>query len=521
MTLLSELDKCCLPKSVNKILREEQVGAQDKSLIRKLYNLIHSRNYEEDQIVKKLYGAKITPSHGPFRTLKTRLRHVLVEAFVIQELGAPSYKSYDLALQNGYRQLDVARLLIIGKAFHAARDVALHAFKNVRDYEIIPLNQGLTDVIASLHLGIFYNEELYLKYSNLNRYYSKASYDLSKVSDYYREVRNGMYAKRESPKTVGQKAGEYLEASREISERYKHVSQIQGMLVGTEMTGCMLRGEYHEAIEASVRGIKVLMNCKGVSQSAISALAINRVECTIMLNDFKLGQQQILSARKEVLENTINDLALTDLAILLGLRTGNFEFAYRQFVNTNQRTVSRLLTSRHQEHWIIMEACINLLVAAGEITPEEDWPKLRKFRAASFVNKVISSTRNKKGENIQILVLQALFSIIRKKYDDAIDRTSGLEAYCNRYLKDNENLRNNCFFKLLLITIKAGFNRKQAERKGEATLRRMKAATDRSKLNNTELVPYETLWQIVLNHLKVSRAEEAELEAKKLSTAIT
>jgi hypothetical protein len=168
-----------------------------------------------------------------------------------------------------------------------------------------------------------------------------------------------------------------------------------------------------------------------------------------------------------------------------------------------------------------MEACINLLVAAGEITPEEDWPKLRKFRAASFVNKVISSTRNKKGENIQILVLQALFSIIRKKYDDAIDRTSGLEAYCNRYLKDNENLRNNCFFKLLLITIKAGFNRKQAERKGEATLRRMKAATDRSKLNNTELVPYETLWQIVLNHLKVSRAEEAELEAKKLSTAIT
>jgi hypothetical protein len=505
MTLLIELDSCCLPKWVNKILREEQGGKQEKSLIRKLYNLVHARKYSEDEIVKKLYGASFTPSHGPFRTLKTRLRHVLVEAYIMQGLSAPSYKTYDLAYQHGYRQLDVVRLLIAGKAFSAAKEIALHAFKNVRDYEIIPLNQGLTDVIASLHLGLFYSEELYLKYSKLNRFYSKASYDLSIVTDYYREVRNSMYAQRDSPMETGQKAKRYVAECAEISKQYPNTSLIQGMLVGTEITGCMLRGEYREAIEASMRGSKTLTACKGVSNSVLSVLALNRVECTIMLNDFKLGQQQIMYAKKQVQENPINDIALSSYAIRLGLSTDNYEFAYRQFTAVNQRKISRFLTSRPQEHWVILEACINFLVAAGKIIPEEDWPKLRKFRASSFMNKVHTSTQNKKGENIQILVLQALFSIIRKKYDDAIDKTASLEAYCNRYLKDDENLRNNCFFKLLLITIKANFNRRVTERKGEPVYRKLRATTDRSKLNNTELIPYEKLWLILLDHLTSTR----------------
>lgn len=515
MVLLTELDACCLPKWVSKILREEQVGQQDKSLIRKLYNLVHSRKYSEDEIVKKLYGPKATPSHGPFRTLKTRLRHVLVEAYIMQGLGTPSYKSYDLAYQHGYRQLDVVRLLMSGKAYTAAREIAFHAFKHVKDYEIIPLNLGLTDLITSMHLGVFYNEELYLKYSKLNQYYNEANYALSIVSNYYRDIRNRMYAQRDSPAIIGQKAGEYVRACQKFSKDYAHVSQIQGMIVGTEMTGCMMRGEYHNAIEASLQGSERLMRCKGVSQSVLSVLALNRVECTIMLSDFELGKQQILSARKQVPENTINDLRLTDFSILLGLRTGNYEFAYRQFVAVDQRKIHRLLTPRHQEHWVILEACINFLVIAGEIRPTEDWPKLRRFRAGSFLNKVTTSARNKKGENIQILVFQALFSIVRKKYDDMMDRTNSLDSYCNRYLKDDENLRNNCFFKLLLITIAAGFNRRKAENKGRKTYARLKQATDWSKLNNTELVPYEKLWEILLNHLEVTRADQIAMEKER------
>lgn len=512
MKQLEELSARCSLKWVNKILRDE---SKEKSLIRRLYTLIASTKYTEDQIVQKLYGNDASTTDGSYRTLKTRLRHVLVEAFVMQELRAPSYKTYDLAYQNGYRQLSVVRLLLASKAFNAAREVALHAFKHVRDYEIIPLNHGLTDLISAMYLGVFYNEAQYEKYRDLHRYYSQAQFDLSIVSDQYREIRNSIYAQRDSPATTGQKAGLFTKQSAAIGKKHPRISQIQSMLVATETTGCMLRGEYLNAIEASTRGSEILLKCKGVSQSGISFLALLRVECTIMLNDFELGKQQILSARTLVEENTMNELRLTDFAIQLGLRTGHYEYAYREFVAVNQRKINRLLAQRHHEHWVILEACINLLIIAGEITPGEDWPKLRRFRAGSFLNKVTTSSRNKKGENIQILILQALLSIVRKKYDDVIDRTASLDAYCNRYLKDDENLRNNCFFKLLVITTQCGFNKRKAQKKGETTYRRLKSATDSSKLNNTELIPYEKLWQIVLNHLVVTRADRIAMNKEK------
>jgi len=512
MVLLTELDACCFPKWVNKILREEDKTGQEKSLIRRLYDLVHVGKYGEDEIVKKLYGPKATPSHGPFRTLKTRLRHVLVEAYIMQELGAPSYKTYDLALQNGLRQLEIVRMLVIGKAYNAAKEIAIQAFKNVKKYEIISLNHGLTDMISALHLGLFYDEKRYKYYSNLYRYYSQASYDLSIVTDYYREIRNAMYAQREAPTEIGKRAKNYTEACSTIRQKYLNVSQIQTMITRTEMTGCMLRGEYQEAIDASLLGSSILKGCKGVGESSIENLAISRVECTIMLNNFELSRKQIDLAENEIQKNSVNHLALSSLAILAGLRMNNYEFAYYQFAKVSQRQIKQLLTPTSQEHWTILEACINLLILSGEISPKEDWPKIRSFRVASFLNKVATSTRNKKGENIQILVIQALFSILRKKYDDAIDRTAGLEAYCNRYLKEDENIRNNCFFKLLLITIKSGFNRRLAQKKGEHIFQRMKAATEKSKLNNTELIPYEVLWSILLKHLNVTKSDKIAIK---------
>jgi hypothetical protein len=515
MVLLTELDACCFPKWVNKILQGEHKDDQKKSLIRRLYTLIHAKKHSEDEIVKKLYGPKATPSHGSFRTLKTRLRHVLIEAYIMQELGAPSYKTYDLALQNGLRQLEIVRMLVIDQAYNAAKEIAIQAFKYVKKYEIITLNHGLTDIISALHLGLFYDEKRYLYYSDLYRYYSQASYDLSTVTNYYREIRNAMYAQRKSPMEIGEKAAEYTEASSAIRQKYLHVSQILTMITRTEVTGCRLRGDYQKAIDASIRGSNALKKCTGTGKSSIENLAISRVECTIMLNDFELSKKQIYLANKEIQKNSVNHLALSSLAILAGLRTSNYEFAYRQFASISQRQINKLLTPPSQEHWTMLEACINLLIISGEISPKEDWPKISNFRVARFLNEVTTSARNKRGDNIQILIIQALFSILRKKYDDAIDRTAGLEAYCNRYLKDDENIRNSCFFKLLLITIKSGFNRRLAQRKGESTYQLMKAANERSKLNNIELIPYEKLWSILLSHLNVTKSDRIAIEKEQ------
>jgi hypothetical protein len=156
---------------------------------------------------------------------------------------------------------------------------------------------------------------------------------------------------------------------------------------------------------------------------------------------------------------------------------------------------------------MVLEAYINFLVVAGQIQPQEDWPRLPQFKFAKFFNNVPAYSRNKTGMNIPILILQAMYFIVVGKYGLVIDRTEALERYCSRYLKDDENLRHNCFFKLLVITVQANFHKGATERKATTIYNRMVNAAERSI--DIEIVPYETLWEIVLEHLSVERRARA------------
>ncbi len=498
MSIIFELNQLCSSRSVNRFFKT----STGDSLIKQLYKLVRTGKYSEEQIARKIYGKDATPEHAKYKALRTRLRNILLEAFMMQEIRNPSYTTYEEAYQHGYQHLALLRVLAGKRAYKVARDIAVVVFKNVKSYEIIPLNQGLTDILASLHLGVAYNQKLFEYYNELHRYYSQAAFDLNTISGYYREIRNSIYAQRESPATTGQRAGHYAEICTPIAKAYPSVSQLQGMFIGMKMRGCILRGEYREAIQVSEQGRDVLIKCRGVSQTVLSILALERVDCAIKLNDFEMGKQQIASARLQITPKSMHELKLVEYAIKLGLRTKNYEFAYREFVALDKSSIKRLLTPRHAEYWVILEAAINLLLVSGEITPDASWPVLRKFRTSRFINNVPSFGREKRGVNIQILVIQALYFIVLGRYDAMMDRTDALNTYCKRYLKNDENRRNDAFFKLLLVVIKVNFNQQRAIEKGKYTFGKLKDTTDWSKLNNTEIIPYEDLWHILLSHLE-------------------
>ena len=501
MSLIFELNQLCNSRSVNKFFKS---SAED-SLIRQLYELVREGKLSEEEIVKQLYDEETTPEHAKYKTLCTRLRNIMLEAFMMQAARTPSYTTYEEAYQHGYQQLALLRVLLLKRAYKVAREVAVVVFKNVRPYEIIPLNQGLTEILAYLHLGVAYNKKRFKHYNELNQYYSKAAFDLSTLSGYYREIRNAIYAQRESPATTGQRAGHYSEICTPVAKAYPKSSQLQGIFFGMKMRGCILRGEYRKAIQVSERGRNILIKCKGASQATLSILALERVDCAIKLNDFEMGKQQIASARQQIIPKSMHELKLVEYAVQLGFRTKNYEFAYREFAALDKRSIKRLLTSGHAEYWLILEAAINLLLIAGEITPDDSWPALRKFKARKFIKNVPSFGREKRGVNIQILVIQAMYFIVLGRHDDMINRTDALNAYCKRYLKNDKNRRNDAFFKLLLIVIKASFNRKKVIEMSRYTFGKLRDTTNWSELNNTEIIPYEDLWHILLSHLDKKR----------------
>jgi hypothetical protein len=127
-----------------------------------------------------------------------------------------------------------------------------------------------------------------------------------------------------------------------------------------------------------------------------------------------------------------------------------------------------------------------------------------KFRLARFLNEVPIYTRDKRGFNISILVVQMLFYIVRNNYGKVIDRIDALNQYTYKYLRNDETYRSNCFIKMLVKIPTANFHpvrTKLHTRDLEAKLR-AREMTVEELMGEVEVIPFHDLWDIILEVLE-------------------
>lgn len=143
---------------------------------------------------------------------------------------------------------------------------------------------------------------------------------------------------------------------------------------------------------------------------------------------------------------------------------------------------------QHQpEIWRIYEAYASFLT--GE-----------KIRMGKLWNELPIFSKDKRGMNINILILQILFLLRDGKTDQIIDRMDALERYSYRYLKKDKTFRSNCFIHMLLQLEKGYFNRIAIERKAKRFVDRLQSVSlaESGQDIEVEIIPYERLWSIIL-----------------------
>jgi hypothetical protein len=432
------------------------------------------------------------------------------------DLYSANYRTYDNAQVNGYQQLNLINLLMSRRAWRSVTFLATLTLRRVKEYEIIPINSRLCSILASMYLGVGFNEKQFVKYQAMADDYAEAESVLNKVSSQYREMRKMIYAHRMLPRDIGQKVAEFVAESEPLVAKYPKASAMQAMFYIMKVHGLTLLGEYSRAIKTANQAEVVLRACKGAGNQSMSLMALTRVDCSVKLRDFREGCIQVERATEMVPVGTINHIKLSEYSITLGLQTGHFDYAFERLAMVDRTELKQLLTQQHVEFWLILEAYVNLLVLAQKIDPSKRKGKLPDFKLYKFVNNVPSYSKDKQGMNIQILILQVIFFIINEQYGKVIDRTDALARYGSRYLMNNENLRNNCFFKLLLTAVKYNFHRAATERESKKTYKKMTSAQARKlgRANSTEIIPYEILWDIVLENLEETIPDGRKIRAR-------
>jgi len=159
------------------------------------------------------------------------------------------------------------------------------------------------------------------------------------------------------------------------------------------------------------------------------------------------------------------------------------------------------------EQWMIREAYLNFLVLLNKIEDADDEiARLPSFSSSRFINSVPFYSKDKSGQHVTIIIIKILFLLYRKKYDSVEELSESLTQYTYKYLKNNETLRSNCFIKMLIKMVKAGFHPVRTQAYVNQLHQKMAGAkvTIDEKSSMIEIVPYEELWDNVIDILHVN-----------------
>jgi tetratricopeptide (TPR) repeat protein len=221
--------------------------------------------------------------------------------------------------------------------------------------------------------------------------------------------------------------------------------------------------------------------------------------------------QQLLEA------GSFNWFKNLEYLFLLAMHTGKYQNAYEIFHEAIGHKSFDFLPENITEIWNLYRAYLHLLIDLEKVQAEPMDKQFTSFRINRFLNNMPLYSKDKRGMNIAILIVQILFYIQKGKYDTAIDRMEAIEKYCSRYLFKADTMRSYFFIKLLLVIPQASFHRKAVMRYATTHLKKLTAISSEvsHQYHKIEIIPYETLWELTLSSLGVTIVDVLSLKKRR------
>ena len=160
--------------------------------------------------------------------------------------------------------------------------------------------------------------------------------------------------------------------------------------------------------------------------------------------------------------------------------------------------------SIRQERWNILLAYLVSFIRLFQVDDElNNDPIINTFRVSKFLNEVQYLSTDKRGGNNSIIMLEALFLLIEKKYESLFQKSESLQKNKLRYFKNHESYRINCFMKLLVSLSKNIFApdsipKIYAHFENDLTLNK---PNPNRVISDIEIIPLEQLASLLKKHL--------------------
>lgn len=468
------------------------------SLYYRFYRGIKEGRFTTDEdAARELCGTD--PKDKKYLMLKSRVRARLVNTLFFLEQPVTKYQQ---AIYKCNRNLLAAKILLLSDARITAAAMLKSTLKDAEKYSLTAI---ALDCIRHLRYGASLggNESAYRQYNSRFKELQSilAAEDLAE--EYYQLI-TIPFAKTGSskPELLG-KAFDYYREIEELREDLQSFN-LDLTYFRLRIMAHQIASQYREVITATEDAeIFLGKHQEMVQRIRLGEFAYYRMSAYLYLGEYENGKELANRSLSYYPEGSQNWMLFLEQYFLLCMHTGNYDRAAGVYKKVTEHPRFEVMPQVRKEKWKIFQAFL-LYMMRGTL-PSDDEQMARNFRVWKFMNEVPIFSKDKRGLNIAILVLQVLFLLDRGDFDGIIQRAEALKVYASRYLKKDENFRSNCFLKMVLLMEKKDFNYERTIKIAEKYFSKLKNSRfdyARGSLSTLEIIPYEHLWQTILDKLR-------------------
>ncbi len=499
---MKELKELISIVSPNKV-KEIELLSNDEgncSNIQELYQGIADGVFQdEEEAMRHFYDSGDRRKY--FNRLKRQLKGRLINTLFIIDANQPRYNDIRRAYYLCHKDASAVKILLARGARQAAIKLAEKTLKRAQRFEFTDILLSLSKDLRAHYGSILGDKARFTQYNKMVHFYSEVFMAELKAEEYYTELAMTFTLSRASKAEFSEQAAAYAEELEEVIQKY-HSYRLHLFAFTVMALRYELANDQENTIATCQRAMDYFEHKKHLaSRQAMFTFSFRMLSAYILLRRLEEGEKVAERCLELVDEGLFNWYRVVEYQFILYLHSEQYQKAYKVYrLAVGHESFSKQYQSI-QETWYIYEAYINYFISIG-IIEGAGGQAGGKFRVSKFLNEVPTYSKDKRGRNISILILQVLFLLQQKQYGKIIDRMESLRTYTHRYLRRDDTFRSNCFIKMLMKLPAANFHKVATARKAKKYWDKLKSVSiAHNQSAELEAVPYERLWKFVLESL--------------------
>ncbi|MGK0366463.1 MAG: hypothetical protein ACI85O_003536 [Saprospiraceae bacterium] len=502
---MENLKELILIVNKQKIAKVEVMGnpSNYSGKMKYLYDgIINGKYLTDDDAIIDLYST--SGNVKTFKKLKYRLQNRLINTVFFIDVNKPNFNDSQRAYYICQKSVAAIDILLGRGARKTAIELAERTLRHVLKFEYTEMCINLLKKL-SRHYGIMEkNKRKFIEYSNLTQKYLEIFNAETVAEQLYTKLRfQSKYNSIVSDEIIG-------EAISSMDQLKKYLGKVDSnrflmMAYMVFVNRYKIINDYENVLKVCDKALGEFKRKEDKRPITVFMFSSLKIDGLIQLKRYKEAEVEIINALKLVPEGKISWLNTNEKYMRMCIHTKEYQKAFDIFTKITSDYGFQPAYKDTIETWKVYEAYLNFFIQNEKIIPNQNQLETRKkFRINKFLNEVPIYSKDKRGFNIPILIIQVLFLLQQKKHDGIIDKVEALNAYCYRHLKKDETFRSNCFIKMLLLLPKCNFHRVAVDRKSKVLVAKLQSVPLEIARQSVEIeiVPYEDLWEIVMDMLE-------------------